>query len=188
MAKLKGKKKAEFLKRMALGRKKAARENLTDVERMFGKSSTKKGQVRKTARKAFESLKKSGPKRKKSSTKRRKTSTINKTKSKRKPMVSRRKTIVRRTKKGGLRIGNSLKTGIIGEVVKGIGAGSLVGMVMNRVLPNSNITPIASTAAAFLAGGVTGGAAQVVLSGGLSSFGGMFGGSTNVTAQVEQGV
>ena len=61
-------------------------------------------------------------------------------------------------------------------------------MVMNRVLPNSNITPIASTAAAFLAGGVTGGAAQVVLSGGLSSFGGMFGGSTNVTAQVEQGV
>lgn len=103
-------------------------------------------------------------------------------------MVSRRKRYSGRARSGGLKIGNSLKTGIIGEVVKGIGAGSLVGMVMNRVLPNSNITPIASTAAAFLAGGVTGGAAQVVLSGGLSSFGGMFGGSTNVTAQVEQGV
>ena len=118
----------------------------------------------------------------------RKSSTINKTKSKRKTMVSRRKRYSGRARSGGLKIGNSLKTGIIGEVVKGIGAGSLVGMVLNRVMPNSNITPIASTAAAFLAGGVTGGAAQVVLSGGLSSFGGMFGGSTNVTAQVEQGV
>ena len=127
------------------------------------------------------------PKRKSSTTKR-KSSTINKTKSKRKTMVSRRKRYSGRARSGGLKIGNSLKTGIIGEVVKGIGAGSLVGMVLNRVMPNSNITPIASTAAAFLAGGVTGGAAQVVLSGGLSSFGGMFGGSTNVTAQVEQGV
>jgi hypothetical protein len=124
----------------------------------------------------------------KTSQPKRKSSTINKTKSKRKPMVSRRKRYSGRARSGGLKIGNSLKTGIIGEVVKGIGAGSLVGMVLNRVMPNSNITPIASTAAAFLAGGVTGGAAQVVLSGGLSSFGGMFGGSTNVTAQVEQGV
>ena len=104
-------------------------------------------------------------------------------------MVSRRKRYSGRARSGGLKIGNSLKTGIIGEVVKGIGAGSLVGMVMNRVVPNSNITPIASTAAAFLAGGVTGGAAQVVLSGGLANFGGMFGGSNqNVTAQVEHGV
>ena len=103
-------------------------------------------------------------------------------------MVSRRRNISRRTRKGGLKIGNSLKTGIIGEVVKGIGAGSLVGMVMNRVLPGSNITPIASTAAAFLAGGVVGGASQVVLSGGLANFGGMFGGSQTVTAQTEMGV
>ena len=124
----------------------------------------------------------------KSSTPKRKSSTINKTKPKKKTMVSRRKTIVRRTKKGGLRIGNSLKTGIIGEVVKGIGAGSLVGMVLGRVMPDSNLTPIASTGAAFLAGGLTGGIAQVVLSGGLSSFGGKFGGKQNVTAQVEAGV
>jgi len=134
------------------------------------------------------SARKTPSKRRKSTTKRRKSTTINKPKPRRKSMVSRRKRYSRRGRSGGLKIGNSLKTGIIGEVVKGIGAGSLVGMVMNRVMPNSNITPIASTAAAFLAGGVTGGAAQVVLSGGLSSFGGMFGGSTNVTAQVEQGV
>ncbi len=163
---------------MALGRKKAAK-----------KSSTKKGQVRKTARKAYESLKSGPKKRRKSATKRRKSTTINKTKSKRKPMVSRRRKYSRRARSGGLRIGNSLKTGIIGEVVKGIGAGSLVGMVMNRVMPDSNITPIASTAAAFLAGGITGGAAQVVLSGGLANFGGMFGTTTQgVSAQVEHGV
>ena len=103
-------------------------------------------------------------------------------------MVSRRKRYSRRARSGGLKIGNSLKTGIIGEVVKGIGAGSLVGMVLGRVMPDSNLTPIASTGAAFLAGGLTGGIAQVVLSGGLSSFGGMFGGNQNVTAQVDMGV
>ena len=158
MAKLKGKAKAAFLKRMALGRKKA-------------KSATIPGS-----------------KKRKTATKKRKTATINKTKSKRKSMVSRRRKYSGRARSGGLKIGNSLKTGIIGEVVKGIGAGSLVGMVMNRVIPGSNITPIASTAAAFLAGGVTGGAAQVVLSGGLANFGGMFGGSQTVTAQTEMGV
>jgi len=174
LAKLKGKAKADFLKRMAKGKKKA---------------STKKGQVRKTARRAYESLKSGPKKRTKSSKTKRKTAKINKPKTKRKTMVSRRKRYSGRARSGGLKIGNSLKTGIIGEVVKGIGAGSLVGMVMNRVVPNSNITPIASTAAAFLAGGVTGGAAQVVLSGGLANFGGMFGGSNqNVTAQVEHGV
>ena len=103
-------------------------------------------------------------------------------------MVSRRKRYSGRARSSGLKIGNSLKTGIIGEVVKGIGAGSLVGMVLGRVMPDSNLTPIASTGAAFLAGGLTGGIAQVVLSGGLSSFGGMFGGNQNVTAQVDMGV
>jgi hypothetical protein len=83
-----------------------------------------------------------------------------------------------------MRIGSSLKTGIIGEVVKGIGAGSLVGLVMSRVAPNSSITPIASTGAAFLAGGVTGGIAQVILSGGLSSFGSMFGGASAPVSEV----
>ena len=116
-------------------------------------------------------------KRRKAPIKRRKATKINKTKTKRKTMVS------RRARSSGLKIGSSLKTGIIGEVVKGIGAGSLVGMVMSRVMPDSPITPIASTGAAFLAGGVTGGIAQVILSGGLSSFGGLFGGGVSAPQQ-----
>ena len=162
MAKLKGKAKAAFLKRMSLGRKNAAKKTKT--------------------------VKKRRTKLTKPITKKRKSTTINKTKPRRKTMVSRRKRYSGRARSSGLKIGNSLKTGIIGEVVKGIGAGSLVGMVLGRVMPDSNLTPIASTGAAFLAGGLTGGIAQVVLSGGLSSFGGMFGGNQNVTAQVDMGV
>lgn len=119
----------------------------------------------------------------KSPIKRRKTTGLNKTKTKRKTMVSRRKRYSRRARSSGLKIGSSLKTGIIGEVVKGIGAGSLVGTVMGRVMPNSPITPIASTGAAFLAGGVTGGIAQVILSGGLANLGGLFGGGVSAPQQ-----
>ena len=146
------------------------------------------------ARKKFSKIMKSGgfkrksapgpaKKRSKTSIKRRKTATINKTKTKIKTMVSRKQRYSKRAKSGGLKIGSSLKTGIIGEVVKGIGAGSLVGMVMGKVLPNSPLTPIVSTGAAFLAGGVTGGIAQVVLSGGLSSFGNLFGGGISAPQQ-----
>ena len=146
MAKLKGKKKADFLKRMAKGRKAAAKKTKT----------------------------KSKPKRK--------TKTVIKSKPKRKTMVSRRKSFTRRARRGGKTIGSSLKTGVIGEVVKGIGAGSLVNVVMSRVAPNSSITPIASTGAAFLAGGLVGGAANLVLSGGLSQLG-IFGGSASAPQQ-----
>lgn len=142
MAKLKGKAKADFLKRMAKGRKAAAKKT------------------------------KSKPK----------TKTVIKSKPKRKTMVSRRKSFTRRARRGGKTIGSSLKTGVIGEVVKGIGAGSLVNVVMSRVAPNSSITPIASTGAAFLAGGLVGGAANLVLSGGLSQLG-IFGGSASAPQQ-----
>tara|TARA_R110002051_G_scaffold214353_1_gene279185 strand:- start:1195 stop:1689 length:495 start_codon:yes stop_codon:yes gene_type:complete len=164
MAKLKGKAKAEFLKRMALGRKKAAK-----------KTSTKKGSVRKTARRAFE------PKRK-TATNKRKSSTLNKTKPRRKPMAKRFK----RTRKAGRGIASSLKTGMVGEIVKGIGAGSLATIVVGRVAPQ--YAPIASIGAGFLTGGIIGGAANLLLSGGLTSLGGMFGGTQNVTAQTEAGV
>ena len=142
---------------------------------------------RKTVTKRTKSVKHPGIMKRKTAIKRRKTTGLNKTKTKRKTMVSRRKRYSKRARSSGLKIGSSLKTGIIGEVVKGIGAGSLVGMVMGRVMPNSPITPIASTAAAFLAGGVTGGAAQVVLSGGLANLGGMFGGGVS-SPIVESGV
>ena len=136
MAKLKGKKKADFLKRMADGRKAEP-----------------------------------------------KTKTVIKSKPKRKTMVSRKKRFARGARRGGKSISSSLKTGVIGEVVKGIGAGSLVNVVMSRVAPGSSITPIASTGAAFLAGGVVGGAANLVLSGGLSQLGGIFGGGATAPQQ-----
>jgi len=168
MAKLKGKAKAEFKKRMADGKKKAAK-----------KTSTKKGSVRKTARRAYE------PKRK-TATNKRKSSTLNKTKPPRKTMARRKSSIRRRVSSSGRGIASSLKTGMVGEIVKGIGAGSLATIVVGRVAPQ--YAPIASIGAGFLTGGIIGGAANLLLSGGLTSLGGIFGGTQNVTAQTEAGV
>ena len=156
MAKLKGAKKAAFLKRMALGRKKARTVKKTPVRR------------RKTV------------------TTKRKTTPLRRASPRKRTMVKRRSSIRRVARRGSKGIGSSLKTGIIGDVVKGIGAGSLVSLVMSRVAPNSSITPIASTGAAFLTGGIVGGAANLILSGGLSQLGGMFGGAS--TPQQEFGV
>jgi len=159
MAKLTGAKKAAFLKRMRLGRKKA---------------STKKGQVRKTARRAYIT-------KRKTTRKRRITAKVKRRTTIRKPMVRRRSrttSVRRRSSKAFGGIGSSLKTGVIGDVVKGIGAGSLVSLVMSRVAPGSSITPIASVGAGFLTGGIVGGAANLILTGGLSQLGGMFGGAS----------
>ena len=129
------------------------------------------------------STKKSSPKRRKTTTKRRITKTIKRRSTPRKTMAKRRTRIVRRSRSVGRGIGSSFKTGIIGDVVKGIGAGSLVGLVMARVAPNSSITPIASTGAAFLTGGLVGGAANLILSGGLNNLGGIFGGGASAPVQ-----
>jgi len=120
----------------------------------------------------------------KSSTNKRKSSTLNKTKPRRKPMA--KKSFRRRASSSGRGIASSLKTGMIGEIVKGIGAGSLATIVVGRVAPQ--YAPIASIGAGFLTGGIIGGAANLLLSGGLTSLGGMFGGTQNVTAQTEAGV
>ena len=124
-----------------------------------------------------------GIKKRKSATKRRITKTIKRRSAPRKTMAKRRTRIVRRSRSVGRGIGSSFKTGIIGDVVKGIGAGSLVGLVMARVAPNSSITPIASTGAAFLTGGLVGGAANLILSGGLNNLGGIFGGGASAPVQ-----
>jgi len=154
MAKLTGAKKTAFLKRMALGRKKA---------RTVKKTPTRK-------RKSITTKRKSIPLRRAAPRKR--------------TMVKRRsRTIRRRSSSMGRGIGSSLKTGVIGDVVKGIGAGSLVSLVMSRVAPNSSITPIAATGAAFLTGGIVGGAANLILTGGLSQLGGMFGGTASAPQQ-----
>ena len=148
MAKLKGAKKAAFLKRMALGRKKAR--------------TVKKTTVRK----------------RKSITTKRKATPLRRAAPRKRTMVRRRSKIRRVARRGSKGIGSSLKTGVIGDVVKGIGAGSLITLVMSRVAPGSSITPIASTGAAFLTGGLVGGAANLILTGGLGQLGGMFGGAT----------
>jgi len=135
---------------------------------------------RKTQSGRPKSAKKSSVKRRKTTTKRRITKTIKRRSAPRKTMA--RRTITRRVSRKGRGIGSSLKTGVIGDVVKGIGAGSLVSLVMSRVAPNSSITPIASTGAAFLTGGIVGGAANLILSGGLS-LGGIFGGSASAPVQ-----
>ena len=156
MAKLKGAKKAAFLKRMALGRKKAR--------------TVKKTTVRK----------------RKSITTKRKATPLRRAAPRKRTMVRRRSKIRRVARRGSKGIGSSLKTGVIGDVVKGIGAGSLITLVMSRVAPGSSITPIASTGAAFLTGGLVGGAANLILTGGLGQLGGMFGGAS--TPQQEFGV
>ena len=153
MAKLTGAKKTAFLKRMALGRKKAR------------------------------SVKKTPTRKRKSVTTKRKTTPLRRAAPRKRTMVKRRSSIRRVARRGSKGIGSSLKTGVIGDVVKGIGAGSLITLVMSRVAPGSSITPIASTGAAFLTGGIVGGAANLILTGGLGQLGGMFGGSASAPQQ-----
>jgi hypothetical protein len=152
------------------------------------------------ARKRFSAIMKSGGfkkrktktakipeiKKRKSVTTKRKSIPLRRAAPRKRTMVKRRTRFTRSARKGGMRIGSSLKTGVIGEIVKGIGAGSLVSLVMSRVAPGSSLTPIAATGAAFLTGGIVGGAANLILTGGLSQLGGMFGGAS--TPQQEFGV
>ena len=146
------------------------------------------------ARKKFARIMKSGGFKKKSkrtttkakrktTTKRRITKTIKRRRTTKRTMPSRTRRIRRSYSRGSKGIGKSFKTGIIGDVVKGIGAGSLVGIVMSRVAPNSSITPLASAGAGFLTGGLIGGAANLILSGGLSNLGGIFGGGASAPVQ-----
>ena len=137
-------------------------------------------------RKKARTVKKTPVRRRKTSTTKRKTTPLRRAAPRKRTMVRRRTKIRRAARRGSKGIGSSLKTGVIGDVVKGIGAGSLITLVMSRVAPNSSITPIASTGAAFLTGGLVGGAANLILTGGLGQLGGMFGGAS--TPQQEFGV
>ena len=114
----------------------------------------------------------------KTPTKRRITAKVKRRTPVRKTMVKRRsRTVTRRTSSVTRGIGSSLKTGMISDIIKGIGAGSLATLVVGRVAPQ--YAPIASIGAGFLAGGgIIGGAANLLLSGGLSSISGMFGGAS----------
>jgi len=87
----------------------------------------------------------------------------------------RRKTVARRRSSSRTKsIGSFLKGGTVGNVVKGLGAGALATIVLQRVAPS--FTGIGSVGAGFLGGGLVGGVANLFLTGGLSSLGGLFGG------------
>jgi len=73
-------------------------------------------------------------------------------------------------------VGSFLKGGMVGNVVKGLGAGALATIVLSRVAPQ--FTGIGSVGAGFLGGGLVGGVANLFLTGGLASLGGLFGGGS----------
>ena len=131
------------------------------------RKSTRKGQVRKTARRAYV-----------------KRSSSLKRKSPRKTMAKRRS--IRRRATGGF--GNILKSGIVGKAVAGLGAAALVGTVMNRLLPASPITSLAQPIAAYAAGGAIGAVSSVILNGGLGSITGFLGGQQSGVGNMEFGV
>ena len=158
---------------MASAKQLAARKKFAAIMKSGGFKKRKTKAVRKTRT----------VKRKSVTTKRK--STPLKRVVKRRPVMKRRsRTIRRRASSVGKGIGSSLKTGMIGEIVKGIGAGSLATLVVGRVAPQ--YAPIASIGAGFLTGGIVGGAANLLLSGGLTSISGLFGGAS--TPQQEFGV
>ena len=129
--------------------------------------------------------KKSPVRKRKTTTTKRKSIQLKRAAPRKRTMVKRRTRIARRSRSVGRGIGSSLKTGMISDIIKGIGAGSLATLVVGRVAPQ--YAPIASIGAGFLAGGgIIGGAANLLLSGGLSSISGMFGGAS--TPQQEFGV
>ena len=159
---------------MASAKQLAARKRFSAIMKSGGFKKRKTKAVRKTRT----------VKRKSVTTKRK--STPLKRVVKRRPVMKRRsRTIRRRSSSMGKGIGSSLKTGMISNIIKGIGAGSLATLVVGRIAPQ--YAPIASIGAGFLAGGgIIGGAANLLLSGGLSSIGGLFGGAS--TPQQEFGV
>ena len=135
--------------------------------------STRKGQVRKTARRAFEGKRKSSKTKRKSSSSNRRTPI--------RSMARRRRSSSRRI---GSKFSNVLTSGIVGKAVTGIGAAALVGTVMNRILPGSPITGIAQPIAAYAAGGAVGAVTSVLLNGGLGSITGFLGGQQAATPSV----
>jgi len=122
---------------------------------------------------------------------------INTNKRQSKPMARRRtRRISRGIRRGVGRIGSArgkfgsfLRTGTIGEASSALGAGLVVGAVTDRVMPQ--VTPFASAAGEYLAGGVKGMViAELIkpiiglpsiLPNITSGFGGLFGGQTAST-------
>jgi hypothetical protein len=122
--------------------------------------------------------------RRKTLTKRRKTPTLIRRKTKRKTMARRRslrtkvRSVRRRTDIRGI-----FKRGILGESVKGIGAGAIAGLVFNQFAPQ--YSTIASTGAGYLGGGLIGMVSSLFVNGGFGQLTGLLrGGSPSVNGGV----
>jgi len=76
--------------------------------------------------------------------------------------MARRRSMKRSVRRSGGKIGGLFKSGMIGKAVAGIGAATLVGVVMNQVAPQ--FSGIASPVAGFAAGGPVGGIASLLVS------------------------
>ena len=159
---------------MASAKQLAARKKFAAIMKSGGFKKRKTKAVRKTR-----TIKR------KSVTTKRKSTPLKRVVKRRQVMKRRSRTVRRRSSSMSRGIGSSLKTGMISNIIKGIGAGSLATLVVGRIAPQ--YAPIASIGAGFLAGGgIIGGAANLLLSGGLGSISGLFGGAS--TPQQEFGV
>lgn len=107
--------------------------------------------------------KKKGKSRSKSSKSRRKAKVKSKSRS-RKSMskkTSRRSSV----KRGFGKIGSSLKTGMLGEAIKGAGAARLSHVVTDRIPQAQQYSPMIAVGAGFAAGGIVGGIAAAFTEG-----------------------
>lgn len=104
--------------------------------------------------------------------KKRKVKKAKKTKKKSSKMVSKKS-------KGGKKKGfsNILKSGLVGKLVLGVGAATVVGLAVDRFAPQFG--GIARPLAAFAAGGPVGAIGSLLISGGLGNIFGGFGGQQN---------
>lgn len=85
-------------------------------------------------------------------------------------------------KRGFGKIGSSLKSGMLGEAIKGAGAARLSHVVTDRIPQAQQYSPIIAVGAGFAAGGIIGGIAAAFTEGIVGS--GILGGSTQQGGQM----
>ena len=104
---------------------------------------------------------------------------VNRSRSRSKSVPKKRRSSRRRSVSGGFRraksgFGSVLKSGIVGKLILGVGAATVVGIAVDRFAPQ--FSPIARPIAAFLAGGPVGAIGSILING-IPSF--LGGGSAN---------
>ena len=98
--------------------------------------------------------------------------------------MRRRKSSYRRSAKSGL--SSIFKGGLLGKAAAGIGAATVMGLIVSNVAPQFN--SISQVAGGYLGGGAVGAVSALLVNGGLGNIGNILGGNQQVTSQVEAGV